>query len=202
MPQGYQFKITLQNIEPPIWRRIIVPQDIHMADFGCYILDAMQWKWFYLHRFHIDKALLMPDFLWRYYDYRILHYNFIRDFLESELELEYWVDFDRAEVDLLGWMHTIEYEGEAEFAGKPVCIDGARACPPVDIGFEEGYKRLLETIAQGDKDAVYDMLYEGFGEWDEDKVYDPEAFDKTKCNFRPAATLESLWPNAPLDDIR
>ena len=199
MVTGYQFKITLQDIEPPIWRRIIVPQDIHMADFGCYILDAMQWKWFFLHRFHIDKALLMPDFEWRYFDYRILHYNFLRDFIDSELELEYSLEDERYFEGKLGWMHTIEYEGEAKFDGKPVCIDGARACPPTEIGFEEGYERLIEGIKRGDD--VFEMLYYGFGaDWDEDDVYDPEAFDKNKCNFRPAAKLESIWPNCPTLD--
>jgi len=196
IPKGYQFKITLQDIEPPIWRRFIVPQDINMADFAAYITDAMQWRWFFLNRFHIDKAMIMPDFEWKYFDYRILHYNYIRDFLHCEIEFEYYacIEDDRE----LGWMHTVEYEGEAMLkTNKPVCIDGARACPPDEVGFEEGYNDLLKAIANDDDQKVYDLLDKGYGDWNEDDIYDPEAFDKTKCNFRPAGDVDYKYRHKP-----
>ena len=60
---GYQFKVTLQGVEPHIWRRIIVPKNIHMADFAYAIMDSMQWYAIRIFRFHIDKTLLMPDYV-------------------------------------------------------------------------------------------------------------------------------------------
>ena len=49
----YQFKITLLEIEPSIWRRIQVPADYSFWDLHVAIQDAMGWLDYHLHAFFI-----------------------------------------------------------------------------------------------------------------------------------------------------
>lgn len=145
--------------------------------------------------------MIMPNFDWKYFDYRILHYNYIRDFLNCEIEFEYYacIKEDRE----LGWMHTIEYEGEADLeTDKPICIDGARACPPDEVGFEQGYYELIAAVAANDEEKVFELLTKGYGHLDEPETYDPDAFDKTKCDFRPAGDVNHKYRHLlPLESI-
>jgi hypothetical protein len=60
----------------------------------------------------------------------------------------------------------------------PVCLDGARACPPEDCGGIPGYGRLLAALADP-KDPEHDEL----AEWAPDG-FDPEVFDLVAANRR------------------
>ncbi len=51
--QVYQFKITLQGIKPPIWRRIQVPETYTFWDLHVAIQDAMGWSDYHLHEFRL-----------------------------------------------------------------------------------------------------------------------------------------------------
>lgn len=69
---------------------------------------------------------------------------------------------------------------EATVEGKryPVCLDGARACPPEDCGGIPGYERLLAALADP-KDPEHDELVG----WAPDG-FDPELFDLIAANRR------------------
>ena len=43
-PTVYQFKITLKRTKPPIWRRILVPENYNFHDLHVAIQDAMGWS--------------------------------------------------------------------------------------------------------------------------------------------------------------
>jgi hypothetical protein len=49
----YQFKISLYEIEPCIWRRIQVPAKYSFWDLHVAIQDAMGWLDYHLHAFRI-----------------------------------------------------------------------------------------------------------------------------------------------------
>ena len=51
--QVYQFKITLDGIRPPIWRRIQVPETYTFWDLHVAIQDAMGWLDYHIHEFEI-----------------------------------------------------------------------------------------------------------------------------------------------------
>ena len=195
---GYQFKITLQDVEPVVWRRIVVPCEIDMADLVFAITDSMGWTGIYLPRFHIDKALLMPDYLWKYCDVRILYFNYIRDFLDSELEFEYVVESETE----LGWMHTITYEGVVEDFDKEVsvCIGGERACPPDECWNAEGYYKWLETAMHEDPEERLYALRKVYFDWEKRSDYKPDVFDCKSVEIRTALPFEVMWKNDPLHD--
>ncbi len=51
--QVFQFKITLKDTKPPVWRRIQVPETYTFWDLHVAIQDAMGWSDYHLHRFEI-----------------------------------------------------------------------------------------------------------------------------------------------------
>jgi len=59
--QVYQFKITLEGIRPPIWRRIQVPETYTFWDFHVAIQDVMGWLDYHLHEFEIQKIRSMKN---------------------------------------------------------------------------------------------------------------------------------------------
>lgn len=57
-----QFKITLKEIRPLIWRRIQVTDDYRFDRFHQVIQIAMGWWNYHLHEFHIKgREIGMPD---------------------------------------------------------------------------------------------------------------------------------------------
>ncbi|MBF0557120.1 MAG: plasmid pRiA4b ORF-3 family protein [Nitrospirae bacterium] len=59
--QIYQFKITLQGIKPPVWRRIQVPEVYTFWDLHVAIQDAMGWWDSHLHEFKIINPETMES---------------------------------------------------------------------------------------------------------------------------------------------
>jgi hypothetical protein len=51
--QVYQFKITLKDIRPPIWRRIQVPSTFNFWDLHVAIQNAKGWQDCHLREFRI-----------------------------------------------------------------------------------------------------------------------------------------------------
>jgi hypothetical protein len=79
------------------------------------------------------------------------------------------------------WEHTIKidkiYEPEESII-TPVCVDGARNCPPEDCGSVYGYEDILNAIKKPTTKAAKELL-----EWVGDD-YDPEEFNLEEINKR------------------
>jgi hypothetical protein len=172
----YQFKVTLLDIKPAIWRRIRVP-DGALADLHEYIQAAFGWWNYHLHQFHIDGERYgpaTPDDM----DFGLE----MRD--EAEVTLgklitksgrkPRWVyEYDFGD----GWRHEVVFEGfpPADPKAKyPQCVEGERACPPEDCGGPWGYAGYLAAIRDLKHEQHDEML-----EWRE--PFDPEAFDAKKA---------------------
>jgi hypothetical protein len=72
------------------------------------------------------------------------------------------------------WQHEVLFEKrvEAEAGQKyPLCLEGARACPPEDVGGPWGYAGFVEAI-QDEGHERHEELLEWVG-----GSFDPEAFD-------------------------
>jgi len=67
-------------------------------------------------------------------------------------------------------------EGAARYPSHPICLDGARACPPEDCGGTGGYLNLCEIIQNPGHEE-----YESMKEW-LNGDFDPDAFDIQKVN--------------------
>jgi hypothetical protein len=51
----YQFKVALQEIEPPIWRKLQVPAQYSFWDLHVALQDAMGWLDYHLHVFRLHR---------------------------------------------------------------------------------------------------------------------------------------------------
>ncbi len=49
----YQFRITLKDIQPPVWRQVQVPETYNFWELHVAIQDSMGWLDYHLHEFHI-----------------------------------------------------------------------------------------------------------------------------------------------------
>ena len=80
-----------------------------------------------------------------------------------------------------GWEHEVVFEGRLRAEpGKryPLCLEGARACPPEDVGGVWGYLDFLAAISDP-KNESHDEMREWIG-----RKFDPEAFNPTGATRR------------------
>jgi hypothetical protein len=182
----YQFRITLLDTQPAIWRRIQV-KDCTLDKLHEHIQTAMGWTNSHLHHFKIGEQL--------YGDPMLLDENFAdmsyEDSLSTKISavlprsgkrfrFEYEYDFGD------GWRHEVLFEGclRAERGKRyPVCVEGARACPPEDVGGTTGYEEYLEAMADPEHER-----HEEFMDWR--GRFNPEAFDPVKATKR-------MWRGLP-----
>jgi hypothetical protein len=173
----YQIKVTLRDSQPPIWRRIQVSSNFTLAKFHRILQCAMGWEDAHLHRFSIHG---------RYYGtpHREKGLRTTKD--ERDYRLSDVVPRERSQFTYLydfgdNWEHVLEVEKTlslGEGARHPVCLGGARACPPEDVGGIPGYADFLEAVKNPDH-PEYDEYIEWIG-----GNFDPEAFDVDAVNQR------------------
>ena len=48
-----QFRVTLEEVEPLVWRRIEVPASYSFWDLHVAVQDAMGWRDYHLHMFRV-----------------------------------------------------------------------------------------------------------------------------------------------------
>ncbi len=173
----YQFKIMLKDSHPPIWRRIQV-KDCTLDKLHEHIQTAMGWTNSHLHHFKVgDQYYGDPDLMQENFEefgYKDSTSTKISDILPrtgKRFRFEYEYDFGDS------WRHDVLFEGciRAEPGGRyPRCVEGARACPPEDVGGIWGYEEFLEAMT----DPHHERHEEYMG-WS--GPFDPEAFDVSKA---------------------
>ena len=179
----YQFLIVLARTDPLIWRRIQVPKRYSFWDLHVAIQDAMGWQDCHLHQFtlvdprngQLERVGIpdedMPDAWpcragWEvrmspFFGYEALPVRYLYDFGDN-------------------WEHVLVYEGTwpAEESVKyPLCLSGARACPPEDCGSIMGYANFLEAVRNVRHPEHKEML-----EWVGGN-YDPDGFFPGQVSF-------------------
>lgn len=169
----YQFKITLKEVTPTIWRRIQT-KDCTLDKLHEHIQTAMGWTNSHLHQFTIDGVIHGdPQLLYEGWQDETPPVNSLRTRISqivpedgSRFQFDYEYDFGD------GWEHEVLFEGclPAEKGTRyPVCVEGERACPPEDVGGTYGYQEYLEAMADPEHEE-----HESFMEWR--GPFDPEAF--------------------------
>lgn len=168
----YQVKITLQHIQPPIWRRVLT-NDCSLDELHDIIQLSMGWEDEHMHAFVIKgEEFGNPKHgSQAEYDSRFVRLSE----LVEEGHTSFLYDYDFGDE----WRHLIDIEKSlpAEDGVRyPRCVDGERACPPEESGGPYGYPYLLDKIQDPDHDEHEEAL-----EWVGDD-FDPEECDLEDIN--------------------
>jgi hypothetical protein len=181
----YTLKITLRGSDPPIWRRVQLP-NCTLEDLHNVIQFAMGWHDAHMHEFEINgrrfqssSGRFAVDFMWNWgaEDSESTEETLLSDVIPVEsrkpFRINYVYDFgDR-------WEHEIVVEEVEDCDAPPthpVCLDGKRACPPEDCGGVWGDVHLLEVVSDR-KHPEHEELRDWLG-----GPFDPEGFDLEEVN--------------------
>ncbi len=179
--QLYLLKIRLLEIEPEIWRRFVVPGSITLDRLHDVIQIIMGWKDYHLHQFTIGNKIYTgspeseedgnDDGLFRMADL----------FKQKIGSFEYLYDFGDS------WDHEIIIENSRyfnpELQSEVECLEGARACPPEDIGSVPGYYNFCQALKDPDHEdhERYKIWFAGFHWYD--NIFVSEKFDIEIINY-------------------
>jgi Plasmid pRiA4b ORF-3-like protein len=175
----YQIKMTLRNIRPPVWRRVLVPSDFTLGQLHQVIQTAMGgWIDYHLHEFDIAGTPYGVPLAPGENDWGAPPVNDesrvkLADIVGEGSKFRYTYDFGD------DWDHDLVVEKVLPIDPKvsyPVCIKAKRACPPEDCGGPWGYAELVEILADPAHEEYEERL-----EWVGGR-FDPEAFDVGEIN--------------------
>lgn len=182
--------ISLEGIEPSIWRRIQVPSSYSFWDLHVAIQDSMGWLDCHLHEFQIKtpasgkKAFIgIPDEDSDFATDRktLAGWNEpITEWFNLENNTaKYTYDFGD------NWEHIVKLEKiePVENGAKyPRCIDGERACPPEDVGSTSGYYEFVKIMKNQRHPEHKEMA-----DWIGSDNFDPDHFNCREVKFEDPA---------------
>ena len=148
-PNAVQIGVSLETVEPEVWRRLILPLTWNLEQLHLAIQAAFNWWNYHLHEFRIGGL--------RYGDPSLLEEGGFEDdprvFDEHEVRLR---DFHGLETFVYvydfgdNWRHTVAIEKLLSLDAAPkqgTCVGDARARPPEDVGGVPGYEHFLAVMA-------------------------------------------------------
>ncbi|MGF7011170.1 hypothetical protein M2146_001714 [Lachnospiraceae bacterium PF1-22] len=200
--RGYQLKIVLKGSHPPIWRRLIVPEDITFFELAHILNEAMGWLDYHLYEIQFRNLGIHigeyedDDFGgWQEGDRMEASETYIRDFLDREKHFMYWYDFGD------DWEHKVTVEKIIEDYpyDYPQVIKFKGDCPPEDCGGIDGFYEKLE-IMNNPEDPYYDdiswWMEEGYREYDMEAINESLKIDNSR-----ELTLRELLGSIPDEDL-
>ena len=170
----YQLHVTLVDIEPPIWRRLLVPCSMTLRNLHDILQIAFDWEDYHLHAFKTkDKYFEDPDINPETNGIYEKKVRLDQVLLKVKSAMIYEYDFGD------GWEHNILLEKILPFDVKqklPIFLGGERSGPPEDCGGFSGYEVLLDAI-KDPKHPEHEEMLDWLGE-----DFDPEYFNLDKIN--------------------
>lgn len=170
-----QSKIALREVEPPVWRRLLLPGSVRLDKVHRMFQAAMGWEDCHLHSFEIAGARYGMQFD-EYPEDELHEKDFAFGSVVADIDaFSYEYDFGDS------WDHEVNIEARWRMPiglKFGVCIDGENACPPEDSGGPSGYEELLRVLADP-ADEEYEHMRGWIG-----GAFDPHEFDLGWANAR------------------
>lgn len=171
----YTLKVSLQGIKPPIWRKVRVQGDIRLNELHQVIQNLMGWSNSHMHQYAVGNVLFGepdPEFRAELKDEQ----KFTLADIAPQTGAKFRYDYDFGD----NWMHEVKVEKiepkPVDFQ-HPICIGGARNCPPEDIGGIWGYSDMINAMAD-ENDERHEEFLELF-----DGPFEAELFDLEETNY-------------------
>lgn len=192
-PAALTVHVEVAEVEPPVWRRLVVRGDLSLEDLHQVIQRAVGWQNYHLHRFSLG-SVTMP---WRN-PYFVTDGD-IAEGEEGTHERDVRVDQVLRQVgDQLAytydfgddWHHGILLESVAELdpeAPPAICTAGEMAGPLEDSGGPGGYAPLVEAF----RGPGVGSLDEQYRDWL------PVGWDPTRLSLESINTALSLIGASP-----
>jgi hypothetical protein len=184
-PASVALRIELCDIEPLIWRRIVVPAAWPMSTLHNYVQWVMGWQDTHAHEFRVLEKVIAPNWWIKEIsldrntsdarDERRVRVGTVVSEAAARDEFEYVYDMGD------DWRHRLVVEATTsaptrKFDRLSVCTAGENACPPDDVGGPHGYARFLAALADAEDEDHSTMLIWIGG------VFDPRGFDLNRVN--------------------
>jgi hypothetical protein len=143
--ENYQLSIKLLKIEPPIWRRVVVPGTVTLAKLHSILQKVMGWENYHIYLFNVGRQQYGEGVSeWADAAQRVVNAKrvMLQD-IATRKGARFFYTYDMGD----GWEHEIRVEEIREGSPEQVrCLDGERSCPPEDCGGPYGYEQLLDII--------------------------------------------------------
>jgi hypothetical protein len=178
----FQLKIVLLETDPPVWRRIQIPESYTFYDLHVAIQNAMGWTDSHLHAYEIRLGPRDEETVRIENPYALDELEDANPLVTTEVPL---TDYLNKKGDRIfyeydfgdGWEHEIVVEDilpKKEDSKYPVCLNGAMTCPPEDCGGISGYEDCKRAIRRKDDS---DGFLTWLGGWK------PDEFDSRRVRF-------------------
>jgi len=177
----YLLKIRLIGIEPEISRRFVVPDNITLDRLHDVIQIVMGWHDYHLYEFVINNKRYTEDPEMEEQGEECAKFRLMDLIKQNGRTFNYLYDFGD------NWMHEIIIEeshySNLESQSHIECIEGARACPPEDVGGVSGYDEFCSALNDSNHEE-HNSNKEWFANfpWYE-RVFDSEKIDIAKVNY-------------------
>ena len=167
----YQLKITIDNVNPQIWRIIHVPETYSLNRLHHIIQITFGWENSRIWCFWTSDVPTTNPWLWgggdTYWDKQVKIKSVLKE-VGDILPYQYGRGAGQ-------WKLSIELQSiDAEGVKAPRCINGARSIME-DCGGAEGHKNLMYRLSHPELDGYLELVF-GLGD------FDSERFDKDKAN--------------------
>ncbi len=159
-----QFKIQLKNItKPPVWRRVLVPDEFSFEDFHLVIQVAFGWQNYHMYQF--SDTGYGADEIIGIVENSGLGFSFdgpsTRDASQVRLS-EIFGEVGQVYVYIYDfgddWLHQITLEAITDQpVESPKLLAAKGACPPEDCGGPWGFENLKEILADPKHSEHKDM---------------------------------------------
>ena len=174
----YQLRIELKEVQPLVWHRLVVPENVTLVKLAIILQTVMGWHGGHLHEFVVGRMHYgIPDEDWPgaepFVDERRVRLNTLVE--SGARRFNFLYDFGD------GWEHTVKVEDLVmpPKEGKRIrCLAGENACPPEDVGGAYAYFDFVAAI-RDPTHAEHNSNLQWVG-----GSFDPSAFDLADVNER------------------
>jgi hypothetical protein len=171
--QVFKLRITLEDTDPVVWRRVLVPSILTLEKLHSVLQLTMGWQMSHLYGFQINgENYSDPGDFDEPNEFKSVNASIMSALGETK---KFIYDYDFGD----SWRHVIEVEeivSREEIYNYPICTGGENACPPEDCGGTGGFADLKKTILKP-KDPEYKSMLRWLGGY-----FDPKTFDPNRIN--------------------